>query len=147
MGVTYIKGVTCLPDDHAAMQKILEIPVRAQTLQVVKEWVIEGPYAGSMDDYYMIVSCMDLEFSDTFHINEGDFLFSPKSVEAFVSRIVARASEVEFNFGIALELMGNREAKLSDSELAKKSQGRVYDTVKNTVRAVGVAKKQGLIIT
>jgi hypothetical protein len=91
-------------------KKVSEIPDRVEKQKLAKDWVIQGPFVDSEDhSFYFRLNAPKLRLSCIESIPESDAMFDERAVEIAISKLVARAMEVELSDGFAKRLSGKKD--------------------------------------
>jgi hypothetical protein len=113
MGLIFYPHKITLPPDHFLHRKVAQIPDRAAKQKFIKDWVIRGPYIDSdTKDYYFRLQAPKLKLSHMVTIPEADALFDESAVEKAISRLIAKAMEIELSYGFAQRLHGESKEKV-----------------------------------
>lgn len=117
MGLKFYPQQIPLPEDHCIHKHLQDLPDRFIKQKLLKNWTIEGPFHDEDGaEYCFFLIDEALGSREKAVISESDLLFDEKAVNRWISKLIARCSEIELSSGIAQRLMGKKAEEVNASE-------------------------------
>jgi len=114
-----------LPLDHPSITEARKMINRAANLNVVKEWLVEGPYKDEENGtFFFIVQNNLFGCFKQVTIPEEDFVLNQKAVAEFVGKLVVFIKDMEIANAVGMELQGTPEAQLDTKQIAQRATGK-----------------------